>query len=154
MSVLRLGVVDIPYVRRPTAVAVNRAAKGSGEPATTGSVAQILEDRYHVMEVFYETHAEVIGDQIANSIAGAIETLNMGGTPADPFASAAEGLREQFHDFISSAAIEGLGIPGVPTKAALEGVNHRLKSGRGLRRPSFRDTGLYQASFRAWTEQG
>jgi len=48
--------------------------------------------------------------------------------------------------------METLGYPGVPTRAALMGVNSRLKKRRGKRRPSFRDTGLYQASFMAWVD--
>jgi len=48
--------------------------------------------------------------------------------------------------------VEKLGIPGVPTKAALRGVNHRLKHPYRRRgaRPSFVDTSLYMSSFKAW----
>jgi hypothetical protein len=51
--------------------------------------------------------------------------------------------------------IESMGLRGVPTKAALKGINHRLRHPyrkSNPRRPSFVDTGLYVASFRAWME--
>ena len=54
--------------------------------------------------------------------------------------------------FISSGEMEKLGYPGVPTKAALMGVNHRLKKKRGPRRVSFIDTGQYQANLTNWVE--
>ena len=69
-----------------------------------------------------------------------------------------------FKQFLAMRQIEGFGIPGVPTQAALNGVNHRFKNPRGKwtgkgkdrkfqrnpRRPSFIDTGMYQASSKAW----
>ena len=44
----------------------------------------------------------------------------------------------------------GLSVDGVPTQAALEGKNSRLKVERGERRPSFIDGGLFKSSFVAW----
>lgn len=140
---LHLGVIDLPY-------------PADAEGLTTGDVAEILEDKYHPMEVFFELHGQEIADALANGMEGALESLLMG-APPQAIARAAEGalsgVQAQFKTFLSSREMEGLGIPGVPTKAALDGVNHRLKKRKGAPRPSFIDTGLYQSSFRAWMSE-
>jgi len=85
----------------------------------------------------------------------AVELVMMGRRGADPYARAMSDLQHRFRRFISSREVERVGIPGVPTQAALRGVNHRLKHPyrkSNPRRPSFRDTGLYEASFRAWID--
>ena len=108
---LHLGVLDVPYKQG-----------SNSSPETTGDVAEILENRYHPIEIFYEEHAN-------------IET--------------------RFRHFLSQKEMDSLGVPGVPTKAALAGVSHRFKHPYAKRapRPSFIDTGLYEASFRAWVEK-
>jgi hypothetical protein len=135
-----LGVVDVPYT-------LGRA--------TTGDVANWLENKYHIMELMYETHQTQIADDLANSVRGALETLMSGGPAAvDPFAAAGDDIRRRFDDFIALGEVEWLGIPGVPTKAALAGKSSRFKKKRNPRgrRPSFIDTGLYLQSFRAWVD--
>jgi hypothetical protein len=42
------------------------------------------------------------------------------------------------------------GMPGVPTRRALDGISKRLKNKKGDPRASFVDTGTYQAAMRAW----
>ena len=79
----------------------------------------------------------------------------MMGAPVDagsPFAAGESQIENRFKQFLSLREVEKLGIPGVPTKAALAGVSHRFKGKKGGRRPSFIDTGLYQASFKAWID--
>lgn len=63
----------------------------------------------------------------------------------------ADTMRE-FNLFLEREEMAGLDVDGVPTKAALEGRNSRLKKKRGPRRPSFIDGGLFKASFIAWVE--
>lgn len=135
---LHLGVYDIPYADK--------------NGLTTGEVAQYLEDKYHPMEVFYELHKDQIAEGLAENMQGALESMLMGAPPSVVAKSAQGGLTKVdnlFKKFLSNREMEGLGIPGVPTQAALDGVNHRLKKKRGRRRPSFIDTGQYQASFHA-----
>ena len=164
MTTLHLGVEDIPYswggtsspakARKTAGARQGGAAKArSAKPdtTTTGEVAEILEAKYRVMFLFTEEYPDEIANAVANGYAGAMETVMMGGpVPADPLAGAASEIEESFKYFLSSAEIEGFGVAGVPTQAALDGVNHRLKIKKGPRRPSFIDTGLYQASFKAW----
>ena len=173
MTTLHLGVVDVPYTSGPVAARriVRRVGKRRDETlyeetydlpasgqATTGDVARWLEDKYHVMESFFETHNQDIADDLAESMKGALETLLMSPLhieTVNPFAAAAQQIENRFRKFLSEGEVEHLGIPGVPTQAALEGRSARFKSGftKGhKRRPSFIDTGLYEASERVWVD--
>lgn len=148
---LHLGVMDIPYSHTPpTSPAPQTVVPGT---ETTGDVAGWLENKYGIMEAFYGRYEKQIAALLADAYAEAAESLLMGG-PArvNPTGAAMSSLEDLFKQFLSTSEIEGMGIDGVPTLAALMGVNHRLKRRRGPRRPSFIDTGQYQAAFRAWTE--
>lgn len=164
---LHLGVVDFPYTQSPNAEEPVRQGKrrgGSrwrrrdligGEVATTGDVAEILEKKYNIMSIFVEEHMDdVILPAVQNALAGALETVLMGGPAVEGFAlgSAASGIETAFKNFISNKEMESLGYPGVPTQAAQRGVNHRMLHPykRRAARASFRDTGLYQSSFKVW----
>lgn len=140
MTTLNLGVIDVPY--------------SDGKGVTTGDVAGWLENRYHPMEIFYEINQEKIATALADSVAGALESLLMGGPTdsAQAFAGGASAIEAAFREFLSLDVMASLGYPGVPTAAALAGVNHRLKAKKGAPRPSLIDTGLYEASFRSWVE--
>ncbi len=167
MATLHLGVVDIPYNEPPPAPKKvaharrgkanrPRKAKGKGStPQTTGSVAEILERKYHILEVFSEVHAQQMADDAAEAYSGAIEDIVAGAPiPRDPLAPMEAKTEERFRDFLSRGEIEGLGIPGVPTQAALEGVSHRFKAkkNKGGPRPSFIDTGQYESTMRVWSD--
>lgn len=157
---LNLGVIEIPYVvdaPRRVRVKTRRGGKpiASTVPAsgaqTTGDVAEILEAKYHVMEIFFEESADLIGKSITDAMSDAFDFLMQTGQPPARLFPA-EGLPEvqkAFNDFIDLRKMDGI-QPGVPTKAALQGVNHRLKIKKGPERPSFKDSGAYENSFRAW----
>lgn len=164
---LHLGVVDVPY-STPVPQSAKRVAVRTrkGGPArvisappsggqTTGDVAEMLEDKYHVMEIFAELHMPEIAAALEETMGDALENLLSGHNPGDNAMAAAAGQIETlFHTFISNQEMDGI-QPGVPTRAALNGVNHRLAkpTAKGNpARPSFRDTGLYDASFKAWFE--
>lgn len=134
---LHLGVIEIPY---------------DGEDVTTGDVAHFLEDRYSVMQLFFEKREKEIVSLMENSLAGSLENIMAGASPAnDPFIEAMSGIHNLFVMFITSRQLDG--NPGIPTRASLEGVSKRLKNKRGPARPSFVDTGLYIASMRAWVSE-
>jgi hypothetical protein len=153
MTTLHLGVTDIPYA---TAVPTKgrRAASTGGQ--TTGDVAEILEDKYHIMEIFFEEHQKEIAVAVEESIGDALETLLSGHSPGgNATAAASADIETLFKRFISNGEMDSLGYPGVPTAAALAGVNHRLAhpyAKGNAARVSFRDTGLYEASFKAWID--
>jgi hypothetical protein len=140
---LHLGVLVQPYR--------SRGKKASA--LTTGDVAEILEAKYGIMAAYYRVHEKDVAKMFENSVAGALESMIMG-QRIDPFAGATQGIEAGFKQFLSSKEVERIGIAGVPTHAALMGVNHRMKNPykRRARRPSFIDTGLYSASFKSWCD--
>jgi len=121
---------------------------------TTGDVAQWLEDKYHLIETFYNIYEDDFGDSILLSYDQAVEDLLLGKPnfsfdAGKMYASALSKMENMFKQSLSQQKFDGL-IAGVPTQASLDGVNHRLKIKKGAPRPSFIDTGLYEATFKAW----
>ena len=165
---LCLGVNDIPYVEnipdRPRRVAVRVKRGGpikqirSRIPGseTTYEVATYLEDKYHVMEVFFELHQSDIAKSFEDKLGGMLEDILLGAPPRSDNSSTviAAEIKTMFDAFITNKGMDGI-QPGVPTAAARKGVNHRLKhpyAKGNPERPSFRDTGTYLANFQAWLE--
>jgi hypothetical protein len=156
VPILHLGVSDIPYVNAPRP----RQNKVTPGTVTTGDVAGWLEDKYHVMEIFAQEHAQDMARDFEHSIAGAMEGLLMGAPGGlDPFGAAASKIEERMKDFITNDELAKLGYPGVPTKAALDRAAGKKRSSRrkSARKSnaavSFYDTGLYQSSMKAWVEE-
>lgn len=164
---LHLGVFEISYTDdEPVAKRVAKSRKGKQRPRgqasgatsqNTGDVAEILEEKYHIFETFYDLHEEEIAETLADSMAGSLETLLSGGPASpNPFAAAESDIQAMFKKYLESAEIEGTATPGVPTLAALHGVSHRLKhpyAKGNPRRPSFVDSGLLEASATIWLER-
>jgi hypothetical protein len=156
VTVLHLGVVDIPYRH------VGPGFRGRGKKRkrvasigskTTYEVAVILEGKYHVMLHFFEAHEGEVLQAILNDYMGAAESMLMGG-PGKLGNRAGGAIQTMFNTFLDSGEIEHMGVPGVPTLAALHGVSHRFAHPYAKRppRPSFIDTGLYETNFRAWVD--
>jgi hypothetical protein len=139
---LHLGVVVQPY----------RARSAKAGAMTTGDVAEILEARYGLFTAFWRAHDQDCAGDLEVSLGGAMESLMMG-RAVDPWGSATQAINQRMRDFVNSKEAERSGMPGVPTKAALMGVNPRLAHPYRLsnaRRPSFRASGLLVGSFRSW----
>lgn len=136
---LRLGVNDIPY---------NEGG------VTTFQVARWLEDKYGVMAAFYSRHQEDVSKSVENSYGGAMETMFQGGpVVTQPLAGAFSDIKTAFQTFLLTGEIEGMGIPGVPTKAAQDRRSSRFKKGKApSQRPSFVDTGVFETNFQAWAD--
>ena len=142
MPVIHVGVNDVPYP----------VGRGRTE-RSTARIAEILEDRYHLMETFVESRMGEIAQEIASNGAANIEKLF--GTPestVDLYAGIELWLEEEFRNFINDE-VETFGIQGVPTAAAETG---RSRRGRRVARSggSFVDTGLYRDSIKVWVEDG
>ena len=159
---IHLGVIDQPYSKQSSAKVpqakkgkLNKPVKVATGEQTTGEVAGYLENKYSVMQGFVDLHMPEIKQMMADSIQGSIENLLAGGKPqSNPFGSATSQIEKLFKfQYLDKDEITQTGAKGVPTQAALNGVNHRLKSGKGAARPDFIDTGLYQASFKVWTDE-
>ena len=152
MPVLKLGVAVQSYGEVGTKEG-NKIVAGA---PSTGDVAEWLETKYGVMQAFFNAHEQDIANALEDSVKDTLENLLMGAPPdMNAFGAGTSRIEEMFKDFISSQQAEQVGIPGTPTAAALKGVNHRLKhpyAKSNPRRPSFRDTGLYQTSFKCWVE--
>ena len=146
--VLHLGVIIQPYR------SVSRSKKRIVRATDTGQVAQWLEDKYALMETFFDRYGARIGEAYANGFAGYLENILSGAlASSDPFGQANSQVEIWFRNAIATQEAEHWGIPGTPTKAALMGVNHRLKHPyrrSNPRRPSFLDTGLYMGNFKVW----
>lgn len=154
---LHLGVIDHPYAYpQPAARKGKRKPKRSTPSITTFDVAEILEAKYHVMQNFFEVDKLFVMRALETGLAGTLEDLLQGApTSGDPFASAGDDIGDRFKQWLSMGGMEKIGYPGVPTAAALAGVNHRFQhpyAKANKRRPSFIDTGQYQAAFKAWVD--
>lgn len=80
---------------------------------------------------------------------GQLENIIAGAPPSkDPFAEAMSKVHDLFVNFLDDEEMNGM--PGVPTLRALMGISKRFKDKKGQPRPSFIDTGTYQAAMRAW----
>jgi hypothetical protein len=161
---LRLGVIEISYsfdtktqkkrvgmVRGKLRINIKKAQKPEGEPEnkTTGDVATILEAKYHVMENFAHRYNDaVIVPAAEQALKGQLENMLLGApTNSVSYDEANSTIEHAFRHFIDNKEMDGM--PGVPTMAAQKGINHRLKHPyrkSNPERPSFLDTGLYQAT--------
>lgn len=159
---LHLGVLDVPYATPPKKVARARKGRqrlrGSADgQTTTYAVARILEDKYGIMDKFFEAHRAEVEQAIASGYEAAVESVMLGADPEtlDPTGEAMSRVQELFHQFLEGEEMAGL-AQGVPTAAALRGVSHRRAhpySKDNPRRPSFIDTGVFESSFRAWVSR-
>lgn len=154
MTVLKFGVLDIPYGDAKSYKEVGRKKpKHLGGSATTGDVAEILEKNYNIMEFFWILYGDKIQDALIDSMEGAAESIAMGApSTIDPYGEAASTIESLFRDMLTQQKMDGQ--PGIATQAAKDGVSHRFKNPYAKRqpRPSFIDTGLYEGSFRAWVD--
>ena len=165
MPTIHLGVVDIIYSEPPSA-GPKRVRKASKHPRphksqaakygnmTTGDVAEILEAKYHIMEIFWTMHEAQIAADLEESLSGALETFLLGGPiTATGFESALSKMEDSFKQMLAQGELDTIGYPGIPTAAALAGRSSRFKSGytkNRMPRKSFIDTGLYSSSFKVW----
>lgn len=163
MPKLHLGVMDLPYAapQRTRLASSGRGRNKKLRPIkipvasqTTGDVAEILEAKYHVMEVFWEQHGGRIADALTQDMSDFLDDVAAGsGRNAPTFTAAESVAKTEFVKFIDTKEMDRLGIPGVPTEASLRGVNHRFLHPYAKSnpvRPSLKDTGTYEDSFTAW----
>ena len=156
MPTIHLGVVDLPYGHTENIGKVKKG-KNAGKPyaSTTGDVAEILEEKYGVMEAFWTLHEQEILDAFSESIVGEMDSI-LEGKPYSfrAFASGEDEVVNLFDKFLSNKEMDRVGRGDIPTEAAKRGVSHRFKHpyARRASRPSFIDTGLYEYSFFCWVD--
>jgi len=164
--VIHLGVADIPY-RQALPPQQRRSARWRhrirpwqrlGGLTTTGDVAEILEKRYGLFSQFSVLHGADIVAAVENAMSGKLENLLLGHGSLDAAIFADGDLSDveaTFRRSIDDRDYDSR-LPGVPTRAAQRGVNHRLArpyAKGNPPRPSFLDTGAVQANFRAWVTE-
>ncbi len=159
LTTLIFGVSDIPYSE--PAEAPVKQPKRRAKPikpkvqtvTTTGQVAEILEAKYGVMRAFFDRHEADIAKDLEDGVGHALEAVLRGAPPSmDVFGPATQLIGEKFKDFLTNKEMDGM-VAGVPTQASLLGISHRFKGKRGAPgRPSFVDTGTFEANFRTWVE--
>jgi len=155
---LHLGVVDVPYAHSTAPASGKKPPTSPGSTLSTGDIAEILEARYGIMETFFEMHAQEIADDMRDALQGKLEDILLG-APIDVggelFTAGELGaIEEKFRKMLDNRELDGK-VAGVPTAAAQAGVSHRFLHPYAKRpsRPSFINTGQYQAAFRAWATE-
>lgn len=144
MTTLHLGMEPVVY-----------SSVGEKTDLDTADVAQFLENKYGVMQAFFDIHGQEIADKMAHGVEAALENL-MSGVSAniDPFGQAMAEAEKMFVQYIDAEEIASTGVSGVPTTAALEGMTLRKKKKyKGARRPSFYLSGLYRNNFKMWVTE-
>ena len=139
---LLFGVNDVAYTD-----------PGSNRATTTGDVAQFLENDYHVMRTYLELNEKEIGERLASAMSGAIESLAQGKPAHFDSAGPMTRIEEECRDYLDRG--DWKKASGQVIQAAEAGVSQRKKhpyAKKNKKRTAFIDTGLYQASFRAWLE--
>lgn len=142
--------IDYPY-----------AFENGEDVVTTGQVALWLESgekrSYHIKEAFHKKYKDQINAFFAEALRDAMMDFVMTGRPIPTdkrklFKHANDKVDALFRNFLNKKIVEGLGIEGVPTQAALKGYSKRLKKLTGKRRPSFIDTGQYRNSSKSYVK--
>lgn len=134
---LHLGVVDQNYTDHT-------------ESISTGEVADLLEEKYHVMEIFFDMHKKDIAGYLEDSIAGAIENTLGGAKVVNPFSSATGKIEKKFRDYIDS---QEHGIQLKKHKAPKAGARKKRQYVKVKEVTSFIDSGLFRGSFKSWIEK-
>lgn len=151
---LKLGVIEVP--------------EPQGD-ITSYDLGKILESKYGLFSNFYKLHEKDIGEDIDSAFSKAVDSVMNGDerSAVGQIMKAGEKITDKLHNFISLREIEKMGIPGVPTEAALLGLSLRTKNDKpigkakkgvkykqvkGPRRPSFMYSGVFEASLKAWIE--
>lgn len=131
------------------------------EDVTTYEVAKKLEKKYQVMGIFVEKEMNNIQQVVVDAVLGEIDNMKMGKPKTTLGNRTLGGIEELFRDFLD--ADEWQNITGKTIMAARMGITSRKKMtierllvngfmGGDEPRPAFIDTGLYQATFRAWID--
>ncbi|SYP56946.1 Uncharacterised protein [Klebsiella pneumoniae] len=91
MITFHLGVIDIPY---------------EDEDTTTGDVAEYLEEKYQIMQTFFDRYGNDIADLMSKDLAASLENMFAGAPPAkDPLAESMSKVHDLFVGFLCGEVI-------------------------------------------------
>jgi hypothetical protein len=151
--VFHMGFLNTPYTKQNIAAPVAAAKtvreqprRGFTKTMTAEDVANILESKYNILEIFSQIHGEEIMEMAHQSFTDVIvKTLTEYRKPAsqrmvDYMKPKTREVEKMFRSFIRMGEMNSLS--GMPTKSI-------TGKGRISRRagPAFIDTGIYLASF-------
>jgi hypothetical protein len=159
---LMFGFEANPYRRQgsPTYKAMGgrsatRSQRQYGVGMTAKDVAKELEDKYAIVETFYNMEEDHIVDLIEDAFLEDLEEVMQADKVSRKGISdeATNQIQERFKQNLLLKKYDGV-LGGVPTLAAQRGVSHLQAHPftRRAPRPSFVDTGNYMNSFRVWVE--
>jgi hypothetical protein len=162
--VLHMGFINTPYTKetmtRPATSAkeeMKRQRRRSfSKTMTAEDVANILENRYNIVETFSAIYEEKINRILLEGFSEVASSAikDRGGSTIAKLKNLmkpnTKRIENMFKEFLNNEEMNGM-VEGVPTGAALEGKRRGRKSRSGGR-PSFVDTGIYRASFRCWAD--
>lgn len=160
---VHLGFVNTPYtvgsiaapMRAAKAEYVRKRRRSFSKTRSVETVADILEASYGLVDQFYEKYKDEIDEIISDTFEVTVDIL-----PGDPeetekgykskrhkifsermnkfMRSRSEEVEKLFRKFLDDEEAVG---EGIPTEVSLK-----------RQRPSFINTGIYRASFRAWID--
>lgn len=146
--VIHMGFINTPYTKQAMSAPMTTAREHEKKSRrhytktrTAENIANILEDKYGVLDLFTSMYEEEIAGAITEKVADfAIQSLSSKGKLAsDRMAQyvkpSSSKIEKMFRGFLDK------GETGIVTAASM----HRSK-------PSFIDTGVYRASFRVWAD--
>jgi hypothetical protein len=164
---LHMGFINTPYTKktimRPITSAKEESKRkhrrGFTKTMTAQDVANILEEKYGIVDTFSMIYEDEINNMMKEGFAEIAENMlskKIEYTSANiknlmkPYTNQIVNI---FRSFLDHEEMNGM-VEGVPTAASLGGVRHGRgrKTKRGIQRPSFIDTGIYRASFRVWAD--
>jgi hypothetical protein len=159
--VIHLGFLNTPYTAKAIAspmagvrsVLAKKQSRGVTSTMTAVDVANILENKYGILDLFSKYYIDEIMQPITSSFNDTMLEVLTGEykSTKEPILQKmrpkAREIENLFREFLNNEEMNGR-VGGVPTQAALTG------KGRRTRRPgpSFVDTGIYKASFRVWLD--
>ncbi len=115
---------------------------------TTGQVAEILEEKYDVMQTFYDLNQPKIAALVVQAFVNTLES-RLQGQPKTPSIPTSK-IDKLFRDYLDSDDWQK--TTGKTIAVAAAGHSKRFKRAYMKRpaRPAFIDSGLYRRSFRSW----
>jgi hypothetical protein len=168
MANITLGFLNLPYMRENiqspiTAARIERRRIREGgkrkyysRTRTTEQVSGYLENKYHILDMFWKKHEDDIEQLVSDIYEERLQQVMEGKLriPEDNFARLARPavpkIERMFRSFLDNREMDGM-VSGVPVKAAIKGKKSALIH-RKPGRQSFINTGLYRAAFRATVE--
>jgi hypothetical protein len=123
---------------------------------TVGDVAQILEDKFDVMQIFADQNEEMIARSLEAVFAGAVESAIAGkyeelNVLGEKNYTMYGNIIERFHEFIDRQE-HGILLKKQTEKTAKAGARFKRQYRKVSNSLAFYETGAYEGHFGAWVD--